>query len=568
LIRDRYQLVALIRPQDGPQGTEIFEVIDIAGGSGVDSGTHQIMKVLALEGDGEKDCKRIEFIRRENKALRKINHFAIPKVQRDGFFILPASEVAPEMYCLVQQKIEGQTLDHWLETHGSISQNLALDWLEQLCHCLHEVHRQDFFHRDIKPANIVLQPDGLLVLIDFGAVREMTATYMVKIGSYSQNQSSDPALEVTGIYTIGYAPPEQIEGKTLPQSDFYALGRTFVHLLTGIHPRQLPVDEQSGELVWREQAPQIDKPLVEFLDRLMAIAPGKRPQNTTMLRSYFQQTFYQKKNRIGFLWDRRFQIGIGIGTFLLFAGASGWYQLNKIKGHSQLELTMARGLTSLSYNRASEAQDSFRQVLLENPGNAEAHYYLALACAESQDYDCAIDHHETAIRLAPQVWQHYYALGSLYDDLGGLNTEQNKQDIAKKQYALAENLYRSAHEQSARNDKPLNNLARLALLESRSAEGIKLLQQALPLANQPINKAAIYKNWGWAAMQRKDIKTATHYLERSKALDPSLAATYCLLNQIKSTPENEEACISLPSEQTEVRQWRQGILEKVTQRNR
>ncbi|NJM68532.1 MAG: protein kinase [Acaryochloris sp. RU_4_1] len=190
LIRDRYRLVALIRPQDGPQGTEVFEVIDTAGEPGVDPGTHQIMKVLPLQGDEKKDRKRIEFIRRENKALRKINHFAIPKVQRDGFFILPASEVAPEIYCLVQQKIEGQTLDYWLETHGLISQNLALDWLEQLCHCLHEVHRQDFFHRDIKPANIVLQPDGLLALIDFGAAREMTATYLAKIGSYSQNQSS------------------------------------------------------------------------------------------------------------------------------------------------------------------------------------------------------------------------------------------------------------------------------------------------------------------------------------------------------------------------------------------
>lgn len=570
LIHDRYRLLSLIRPLDGPQGIEVFEVIDTTGGPGVQSGTHQILKSMPLEGDAQKDSKRIEFIRRENRVLRKISHFAIPKVHRDGFFILPASKVAPETYCLVQQKIEGQTLDHWLETHGPISQDLALDWLEQLCHCLHEVHSQDFFHRDIKPANIMLQEDGSLALIDFGAAREMTATYMAKIGSYSKHQPSDPALEVTGIYTIGYAPPEQMDGKTLPQSDFYALGRTFVHLVTGIHPRQLPVNEQSGELVWRGQASQVDQPFADYIDRLMAISPGKRPQNTTMLRSTFQQTFYQNQNgsRFGFWKNKRVQIGVGIGLFVLVAGTIGWYQLNRLWRYGQSEVMMAKGLTHLTENREQEAQDSFRQILKDNPDNDEAHYYLALACAESQDYDCAITHYETAIRLAPQVSYYYYAFGSMYDDLASLNAAQNKPDQAKKQYGLAKKLYRSAHEQLPKNPDPLNNLARLALLQGQPKEGIKILQQALPLAEQPTSKAAVYKNLGWAALQQKDIKTATQYLEKSRTLDPRSAATYCLLNQIKFNSKYEEACISLPSEQIEVRQWRQGIIEGIKQQNR
>ena len=265
LIQERYQLITLIRPLDGPQGTEIFVCVDTLG----EPSTHQIMKVMALSGD-EKDSKRVEFMRRENKALRSIQHFAIPKVPRDGFFIIPTTQVAPEIHCLVMEKFEGETLEQWLSSHPPLTQDLALDWLEQLIHCLHEVHSHDFIHRDIKPENILLQPDESLALIDFGAVRDMTPTYMAKL-----HDSSNPNFEGTGIYTIGYAPPEQMDGKTLPQSDFYALGRTFVHLVTGIHPRQLPVDEQTGALVWREQAPQIDETLASFFRSVIGDCPGK-----------------------------------------------------------------------------------------------------------------------------------------------------------------------------------------------------------------------------------------------------------------------------------------------------
>ena len=68
------------------------------------------------------------------------------------------------------------------------------------------------------------KPNGQLVLIDFGTAREVSATYFAKVG---QGQN------VTGIVSPGYTPPEQTNGKAVPQSDFFALGRTFVYLLTG-----------------------------------------------------------------------------------------------------------------------------------------------------------------------------------------------------------------------------------------------------------------------------------------------------------------------------------------------
>lgn len=72
------------------------------------------------------------------------------------------------------------------------------------------------------------------------------------------------------LYTPGYMPPEQIDGVALPQSDFFALGRTFINLLTGKHPQELPKNPDTGQLIWRESAPHIT-------ESLLAIVLTKKP---------------------------------------------------------------------------------------------------------------------------------------------------------------------------------------------------------------------------------------------------------------------------------------------------
>lgn len=73
----------------------------------------------------------------------------------------------------------------------------------------------------------MLTPDGRLALIDFGTARDVTATY---ISNISQGRS------MTAVVSSGYTAPEQTNGKAVEQSDFFALARTFVQLLTGKHP--------------------------------------------------------------------------------------------------------------------------------------------------------------------------------------------------------------------------------------------------------------------------------------------------------------------------------------------
>lgn len=174
------------------------------------------------------------------------------------------------------EKIEGLNLVEWLEQRNNkpIDKKQTVEWLEQLVEILEQVHQQHYFHRDIKPQNIMRRPNGQLVLIDFGTAREVTGTYLNKVGG-GQN--------VTEIISAGYSPPEQINGKAVPQSDFYALGRTFVYLMTGKKPTEFPENPRTGKLLWREGAPQIPDALGDVIDYLMAPFPGNRPQHAQMI---------------------------------------------------------------------------------------------------------------------------------------------------------------------------------------------------------------------------------------------------------------------------------------------
>jgi serine/threonine protein kinase len=177
------------------------------------------------------------------------------------------------------EKIEGLNLQQYIQKRGSpIDQKFALQWLTQLVNILQEVHNQNFFHRDIKPSNIMLKVDGQLVLIDFGTAREITETFVAK-----------QALgQVTGVISAGYTPPEQLNGQAVPQSDFFALGRTFVYLLTATDPSKL-YDSYIDQLRWRDTAPGVSPQFADFLDRLMARFPNQRPQNAEVILQQLEE---------------------------------------------------------------------------------------------------------------------------------------------------------------------------------------------------------------------------------------------------------------------------------------
>jgi eukaryotic-like serine/threonine-protein kinase len=221
--------------------------------------------------------KAIELFEKEAQVLNQLKHPGIP--QGEGHFIYFPRDSDLQIHCLIMEKIEGIDLEEYQKQNHNqpISQELAIDWLFQLITILQEVHKQHFFHRDIKPSNIILRNNGQLTLIDFGSVRQVTKTIL------SGNQN-------TGIYTPGYAPPEQERGYAVPQSDFFAVGRTFVFLLTGKPPNDPEIyDYYKNELNWRKYATHISPRLANFIDHLMAESASQRPENTAIILRELEQ---------------------------------------------------------------------------------------------------------------------------------------------------------------------------------------------------------------------------------------------------------------------------------------
>lgn len=237
-----------------------------------DRGTRKVIKVLLAELNKEE--KAIELFRQEALVLSELSHPGIPHVDPDGFFEFTPKGSKDPLYCFVMEYIEGENLYDWMKQRKQqpIEEELAIDWMFQLAEILEQVHSQNYFHRDIKPENIMCKPNGQLVLIDFGTAREVTGTIM----AFQQGDSQ--AERATGIVSPGYTAPEQVNGKPVPQSDFYSLGRTFVFLLTGKPPTEYPENPRSGKLQWQKAAPHISPELMGLVDDLMALASGKRPQ--------------------------------------------------------------------------------------------------------------------------------------------------------------------------------------------------------------------------------------------------------------------------------------------------
>ncbi|MEC4805644.1 MAG: serine/threonine-protein kinase [Jaaginema sp. PMC 1079.18] len=224
----------------------------------------KILKVLKID-----DPKAIALFQQEAEVLGQLHHPGIPQI--DAYFTWQPQTSAKPLHCIVMEKIQGQNLQTWMQDKNAIAYEQALDWLQQLIEILDCVHQKQYFHRDIKPANIMRRPDGRLTLIDFGTAREMTHTYLAKMGSGSG---------VTSIASAGYTPLEQNNGKAVPQSDFYALGRTFVFLLTGKVPTAFDEDPRTGQLMWQAASSHLPPNFVALIDRMMAPFPGNRPPNT------------------------------------------------------------------------------------------------------------------------------------------------------------------------------------------------------------------------------------------------------------------------------------------------
>jgi hypothetical protein len=220
--------------------------------------TGRAVAIKCLPLGGLPEWKPVELFEREARVLRSLDHPGVPG------FVDAFEDDDPEgghRFYIVSEHIEGPTLDAEIARGRRWNPEQALALFQALLETLGYLHSLSprVIHRDVKPGNVVLRPDGQPVLVDFGSVRDVAA------------RQASGGMTIAG--TAGYMAPEQAMGISDRRSDLYGLGATMVHVLTHVHPSDLPrtgLRPRLGDLAG------IDAELGRILERLLEPDPERR----------------------------------------------------------------------------------------------------------------------------------------------------------------------------------------------------------------------------------------------------------------------------------------------------
>ncbi len=145
-------------------------------------------------------------------------------------------------FYLVQEFIEGHTLDREISVGQQWSQKKLVSGLRDILRVLAFVHSCQVIHRDIKPTNLIRrQSDRKIVLIDFGAVKALSTDSLEQLMA-----DSNPTRSIV-VGSLVYMPNEQLAGQPKFCSDIYALGIMCLQAFTGLAFKELPKDPQTNE---------------------------------------------------------------------------------------------------------------------------------------------------------------------------------------------------------------------------------------------------------------------------------------------------------------------------------
>ncbi len=209
-----------------------------------------------------RDWKALELFEREANTLQSLDFPGVPRVFEH---FLDEEQEGGATFYLVEEWIDGDPLSERLRRSGPMSELEVLKVAQAILPILGYLHSRPtpVVHRDIKPANLIARADGQLVLIDFGAVREVA----------KQNNADEGGSTVVG--TFGYMAPEQLRGRPGTRSDIYGLGATLCHLLTNLTPDRLAEEGQPFHLRYDEHC-TVSEGFALLLADMMEVHPDKR----------------------------------------------------------------------------------------------------------------------------------------------------------------------------------------------------------------------------------------------------------------------------------------------------
>ena len=171
---------------------------------------------------------------------------------------------------LVMELVDGEPLSAVLRRQGALPADQVLDVVAQTAAALQAAHDGGVVHRDVKPGNLLVRPDGVVKVTDFGIASATDAVPLTRTG------------EVVG--TAYYLSPEQARGDGAgPRSDLYALGVVAYECLAGVRP--FPGEQPVAVLLAHLQTPppplpaSVPAPVAALVMGLLAKDPDERPSS-------------------------------------------------------------------------------------------------------------------------------------------------------------------------------------------------------------------------------------------------------------------------------------------------
>jgi serine/threonine protein kinase len=191
---------------------------------------------------GDDSPELVHRFRMERQILATLNHPCIGT-------ILDGGETQDGRPFIVMEYVEGQPITLASKSR-SLSIRQRIELFRSVCSAVHYAHQKLIIHRDIKPSNVMVTPDGMVKLIDFGISKPPAPELVL-------SDNSPTAISLRRM-TPDYASPEQIQGRHLTTAtDIYSLGVLLFELLTGSRPYTLSnlsaaaadrvVSDQSGK---------------------------------------------------------------------------------------------------------------------------------------------------------------------------------------------------------------------------------------------------------------------------------------------------------------------------------
>ena len=226
-----------------------------------------IVAMKILKNSNEVNQKVVDRLIREVHVASMLHHPNIVQVggsgSKDGY------------YYIIMEYVEGETLRQKILREHYLSVSEAVRIIEQVTQGLAAAHNQNFVHRDIKPDNIMINPEGVAKIADFGLAK---------------GKAIDAHITQTGqiVGTPYYMSPEQAQTSSLDhRSDIYSLGVTFYYILTGRVPFEgtTPIEIILKHISSQPESiqklnPKVPSGLARIIQKMMAKSKEQRYQNT------------------------------------------------------------------------------------------------------------------------------------------------------------------------------------------------------------------------------------------------------------------------------------------------